>query len=46
MLNYVLQCLPFIIVILAWAIRLEVKLAQIQTDLSWIKKEIPKCQRY
>ena len=38
MLNYVLQSLPIVILILAWPIRLEIKLAQIQTDIKWMMK--------
>ena len=38
MLNSILQSLPIIIIILAWAIRLEIKLAQIQNDIKWMMK--------
>jgi len=36
MVNSLLQSLPIILVIVAWPIRLEIKLAQIQTDVKWI----------
>lgn len=39
MINYFIQSIPLLIAILAWGIRLEIKLAQIQTDLTWLKKE-------
>lgn len=38
MINYLLQSIPVVIVIVIWAIRLEIKIAQIQTDLKWIMK--------
>lgn len=38
MVNYLLQSIPVILVIIIWAIRLEIKIAQIQTDLKWIMK--------
>lgn len=38
MLNYLLQSLPLVIALIAWAIRIEIKLARIHTDLTWIIK--------
>ncbi len=38
MLNTLLQSLPVAVLIIAWAIRLEIKLAQIQTDIKWMMK--------
>lgn len=46
MLDYVIKIIPMAIPLIIWAIRLETKLARIETDLKWIRKEIPKCQRY
>lgn len=37
-LNYIVQSLPVIVLIVAWAIRLEIKLAQIQTNIKWLMK--------
>ncbi len=38
MATYIFQSLPVLILIIAWAIRLEIKLAQIQTDIKWMMK--------
>ncbi len=38
MATYILQSLPVLILIIAWTIRLEIKLAQIQTDIKWMMK--------
>ena len=38
MATYLFQSLPVLILIIAWAIRLEIKLAQIQTDIKWMMK--------
>lgn len=43
MLDYIFHSLPVFGAILFWAIRLEIKIAKIQTDLTWLKKELPGC---
>lgn len=45
MLDYLFHSLPVLGAILFWAIRLEVKIAKVQTDLTWLKKELPQCQQ-
>lgn len=37
MLNYLLQSIPIIIGIIVWAVRIEIKLAKIQTDITWMR---------
>lgn len=44
MIDYLLHSLPVFSAIFFWAIRLEIKIAKIQTDLTWLKKELPACQ--
>ena len=44
-LDYLYKQSPLILVLIAWAIRLETRIARIQTDLTWIKKELPKCRQ-
>jgi len=46
MIDYILKLIPIVIPLAFWAIRLEIKLARIETDLKWIRSEIPKCQRF
>ena len=38
MLNYFFQSLPIILAIIVWAVRIESKLARIQTDIRWMIK--------
>lgn len=38
MLNYVIQSLPIVIGLIVWAVRIEIKLAKIQTDITWMMK--------
>ena len=45
MLDYILHSLPLVACLLFWAVRLETKIAQIQTDITWLKKELPGCQQ-
>jgi len=44
MLDYIFHSLPLVGALIIWAIRLEVKIAKIQTDITWLKKEIPQCR--
>lgn len=44
MLNYIFHSLPLIVALFIWAVRLETKIASIQTDITWLKKELPGCQ--
>ena len=44
MINYLLNSLPLVAALIVWAVRLEVKIARIQTDITWLKKELPQCQ--
>ncbi|MBA7496150.1 hypothetical protein ES702_06748 [subsurface metagenome] len=44
MLNYLLNSLPLVGFLIVWAARLEIKIARIQTDITWLKKELPRCQ--
>lgn len=44
MLDYLFKFIPVLVPLVVWAIRLETKLARIETDLKWIRNEIPKCQ--
>ena len=39
MIDYLLQSIPLIIALFIWAVRLEIKIAKIQTNICWIKKE-------
>lgn len=45
MLEYLTNSIPLIIALIVWAIRLETKIAKIQTDISWLKKELPTCRQ-
>jgi len=42
-LHYVLNSIPLIIALFVWAVRLEKKITRIETDITWIKKELPAC---
>jgi len=42
--KYAAQSLPLVVVLVVWAVRLEIRIARMQTDLCWIKKKIPLCQ--
>ena len=44
MLDYFYHSLPLVGALIVWAIRLEVKIASIQTDITWLKMELPQCQ--
>ena len=43
MLDYILHSIPLVAALLIWAARLEIKIAKIQTDITWLKKELPQC---
>ncbi|MBA7495704.1 hypothetical protein ES702_06293 [subsurface metagenome] len=45
MLDYFFHSLPLVACLIVWAVHLEVKIARIQTDISWLKKELPACQQ-
>ena len=40
-----LNSLPVIVVLIVWAVHLEVKFARIETDIAWLKKEVPLCRQ-
>lgn len=40
----IIQTIILLALIFGWAIRLEVSIAKIQTDLVWIKQEIHQCR--
>ena len=42
--NYLLHSIPLIIALLIWAVRLEKKITKVETDITWIREMIPKCQ--
>jgi hypothetical protein len=44
MIDYLFNSIPLIAGLIIWAVRLESKITKIQTDIEWIKKEIPGCQ--
>lgn len=44
MLEYLFHSLPLVAALIIWAARLEIKIARIQTDITWLKKELPACQ--
>lgn len=43
MANYLLIIMPLLCGILVWVIRLEVRIAKMESNLRWIKKEMLKC---
>lgn len=38
MLDIIYQSLPYVVALLAWALRVEVKLAKMHSDIAWIIK--------
>lgn len=44
MLDYLFHSLPLVAALLIWAVTLEIKIARIQTDITWLKKELPACR--
>jgi len=45
LIDYFIKSLPILAALLVYFVRLEVKLAEIRTDLTWIKKFIRSCQQ-
>jgi len=45
MLEYFVNSIPLVIALVIWAIRLETKIARIQTDITWLKKEQTACRQ-
>lgn len=43
-LEYFLHSLPLVIALVIWAVRLEKKITGIETDITWLKKELPTCR--
>lgn len=43
-LHYILNSIPLIIALIIWAVHLEKKITSIETDISWLKKELPLCR--
>ena len=44
-LNYLFQSIPVVVAIIIWAVRIEIRLAQISTDLKWILEDQSQCQQ-
>jgi len=40
-----LNSVPVLVIVVLWAIHLEVKISKIETDITWIKKELPACRQ-
>lgn len=45
MLDYILHSLPLVAALIIWAVRLEIKIAKIQTNIAWLIKELPSCRQ-
>lgn len=45
MVDYFINALPILAALLVYFVRLEVKLAEIRTDLTWVKKYVGSCQQ-
>jgi len=43
-LQYILNSIPLIVALVIWAVHLEKKITRIETDISWLKKELPTCR--
>lgn len=37
MIDYIIQALPIVVVLLAYFVRIEIRFARLITDISWIK---------
>ncbi len=46
MLYYVINLLPVIIIFGFWFVRMEIKLARSETNISWIRSEIQECLNF
>lgn len=44
-LHYILNSIPLVIALVIWAVRLEKKITRIETDIAWLKKELPACRQ-
>lgn len=44
MLDYFFHSLPLVACLIVWAVRLEIKIAKIQTNITWLIKELPACR--
>lgn len=42
--SYIFNNIPSIILIVVYFVRIEIKIAKISQDISWIKRNINKCQ--
>jgi hypothetical protein len=45
MLEYLKAIAPVVVPLFVWIIAIETRLARIETNLTWIKKALGKCQR-
>lgn len=43
LLEYLAHSIPLIIALVIWAVRIEIRLARIQTNILWLMKELPGC---
>ena len=43
-LQYLLNSIPLVIALVIWAVSLEKKITRIETDIAWLKKELPTCR--
>ena len=44
-LQYFINSIPLVFALVIWAVRLEKKITRIETDIAWLKKELPTCRR-
>lgn len=43
-LQHILNNIPLILALIIWGVRLEKSITRIETDIAWLKKELPTCQ--
>jgi len=43
-LQYIINSIPLVVALVIWAVHLEKKITRIETDISWLKKELPACR--
>lgn len=43
-LQYIINSIPLVVALVIWAVHLEKKITRIETDISWLKKELPGCR--
>lgn len=41
----IIQTLLLMALLFGWALKLEVSIAKVQTDISWVKMELKECQQ-